>query len=351
MKSLVYYFFLALGVAVVMIAIPARTVRFVSPVAPPSSLPSLPRSAPLSPRAEKEKTPMPTPVVKAKPIPITAKPVSVLPAVAAPVPQSSVAMDMPINLRSVVVVKCLFKNSNANAPATAYGSGVIINREGYVMTARHVIDMAYASKITGSKQGLIGYVLDACFIAIPPEGTKTPTFAEIRALNQFTLVTEFAYRAQVALIPPDTSALGMSDAEYNFADSALLRITSAVNGPLPASFVASSLRSTTLPASGDEIVTFGFPSGVPSYGNNFYLQGSVGEIQDVVGGDQLFKDKPMGMTATMETIGGRSGSPVFWRGNVIGVISSKEDYSRNTVIAGVYPLARFAEEAGLAIFK
>lgn len=143
----------------------------------------------------------------------------------------------------------------------------------------------------------------------------------------------------------------MSDGEYDFADSALLRITSAVTGALPPFFIASPMKIFELPAEGSEVVSFGFPSGVPSYGNNFYLQGSVGEIKDSVGGDRFFKDQPMGMTATMETIGGRSGSPVFFRGYVVGVVSSKEDYSRNASIAGIYPLSRFAGDVGLAVFK
>lgn len=322
---------------VVLITLSARTVQFTSPVIVPQqplSVVPLPKPLPQIIEVEKEKAP----IVK----PVESKPVSLPPTVATPLQKPPA--DIPINLRSVVVVKCLFKNGEAQA--TAYGSGVIINTEGYVMTARHVVDMVYASKITGGKQGLVGYTLDSCRIAVPPEGTETPTPTEIRTLNSFTLVTEFAYHAQIAFIPPDPSASGMSEAEYNFADSALLRIKSAVNGTLPHSFIASPVQITDLPQQKDEIISFGFPSGVPSYGNNFYLQGSVGALQDIVGGDQLFKDKSMGMTATMETIGGRSGSPVFWHGMVIGIISSKEDHSRNTLIAGVYPLVRFAEDAG-----
>ena len=82
-----------------------------------------------------------------------------------------------------------------------------------------------------------------------------------------------------------------------------------------------------------------------------YVQGSVGEIKDIVGGDKIFKDQPVGMTAIMETIGGRSGSPVFWRGYVIGIISAKEDYSRTTAISAIFPLSRFAAEGDIAIFK
>ncbi len=270
--------------------------------------------------------------------------------VSAPPPAPVVIADIPIDLRSVVVVKCLFKNVDGNA-VTTYGSGVMVGREGYVLTARHVVDMAYTYRITGGKQGLRDYAFDSCRIAVPPDSTKTPSVAEIRAINPFTPVSEFAYNAHVALVPQEPREGGMSDAESDFADSALLRITSAVTGALPPSFIASPMKIFELPAEGSEVVSFGFPSGVPSYGNNFYLQGSVGEIKDIVGGDRFFKDQPMGMTATMETIGGRSGSPVFSHGYVVGVVSSKEDYSRNTAIAGIYPLSRFADDAGITIFR
>jgi|GEM_PF-2237392 len=262
----------------------------------------------------------------------------------------TVVNETPIDLRSVVAIACVFKNAS-NAQVTIYGSGVVINADGYILTARHVVDMGYTYRITDGKQGLLNYTLDSCRIAIPANTLKTPTPTEIRTLNPFTPVTEFTYEAQLAFVPPEPSSSGMSDNEYRFIDSALLRITSTTLGVMPRSFIASPMKITELPNTADEIVSFGFPSGIPSYGTNFYLQGSVGEIQDIVGGNQLFKNQPVGMTLTLETIGGRSGSPVFWRGYVVGVISSKQDHSRNTAVTAIFPLARFAEEAEIAIFK
>lgn len=338
------------GFAVAFIAMPTRTTQFArpsAPAAPPTPAPSAVQQKALSPSAEKAVRSVPQPVS----VPLSAaKPAMRTPApsvLSTPKPPE----DVPIDLRSVVVVKCLFKNAGTGAKATVYGSGAIINAEGYVVTARHVVDMAYIYEITGGKQGLTGYILDSCDVAVPPDGTKTPTAAEIRTLNPFTPVTEFAYRAQVAFVPSDASLSGMSEAEYDFIDIALLRITSAISGALPHSFIASPVKSMELLAQGDEVVTFGFPSGIPSYGNNFYLQGSIGQIKDVVGGDQLFKNEPVGMTAVMETIGGRSGSPVFAHGFVVGVVSSKEDYSRNTTIAGMYPLSRFLEGKNIVISR
>lgn len=344
------YLVLCAAIAAAVAAVPGRTMR-IDVVPFPARFRAQPPRAEVPSAAAVPPRPVPKPVAKAKPAVAASSSVAVRPAVAVPavVPKPAVA-DIPIDLRSVVVVKCLFKGPGGRQ-ATAYGSGVVINPAGYVLTARHVVDMPYTYRITGGTQGFSDYILDSCRIAVPPDGTETPTPAEIRTINPFTPVTEFAYGAELAFVPPDPLETGMSEGEYDFADSALLRIVSAANGTLPRSFIASPVKIVELPAQGDEVVSFGFPSGVPSYGNNFYLQGSVGEIRDLVGGDRLFKNQPVGMTATMETIGGRSGSPVFWHGYVAGVIRSKEDYSRNTAISAVFPIARFAEDAGLAVFK
>ena len=341
MRYVPYVVALVVFAGIILVA-PARTARF--------SFPQSPSAKPIS--KEKKIVIKALPAVSKpveKPIPLSEE--APLPSVAVAVtPIKKTLTDTPIDLRSVVVVKCLFKNTAGNQ-VTAYGSGVMVGEGGYVLTARHVVDMAYTYRITGGKQGLRDYTLDLCRIAVPPDGTETPTVTAIRTINSFTSVTEFAYVAQVAFLPPEPAEGGMSEAEYDFADSALLRVTSAVTGALPRSFVASPMKIFELPVQGEEVVSFGFPSGVPLYGNNFYLQGSVGEIKDIVGGDQFFKNQPVGMTAVMETIGGRSGSPVFWHGYVIGIISSKEDYSRNTAISAIFPIARFAGDVDIAVFK
>ncbi len=339
MKHILYVTPLALFAVVVFFS-PSRTTTYSFPYTPSEVRKSDDRVVSPVEAPAKKKVVMRAP---APPLPI-AEP--------APTPTliPVLATEAPIDLRSAVVVKCVFRGAGGNS-VTAYGSGVIVASEGYVLTARHVVDMAYTHRITGGKQGLTDYSLEWCRIAVPPDGVKTPTAAEIRAINPFTPVTEFAYDAQVVFVPPLPASGGMSEAEYDFADSALLRITSAVSGGLPSSFIASPMKIFQLPVQGEAVMSFGFPSGSPSYGNNFYLQGNVGVIDAAVGGDSFFKNQPMGLTATMETIGGRSGSPVFWNGYVIGVVSSKGDYSRTAAISGIFPLARFAEEAGIAVFK
>lgn len=278
------------------------------------------------------------------------------PAIAKPIPPEpppQLPAETPINLRTVVVLKCSFVRSGTEARLKTYGSGIIISRDGHILTARHVTDLQYAYEITGGRQGANGYQLEFCDVGQPPEGTRTPTPGEIRAINSFTKIDFFPYRAQVAFIPDETS---MSDAEKQFLDVALLRIISTTDdaryfgvNALPASFDFSRALASQAPQERDEIITFGFPSGAPHYGSEFYLQGSVGEAQGIIVGDQKFKNKPIGIAALMETIGGRSGSPVFWRGNVVAVVSSKEDYTKNSTSVSVIPLLQMLQSQSIEI--
>ncbi len=301
-----------------------------------------------------------TPVPKAEPVaampmprsgvPKRPVPESPVPSVPAPVP------DIPIVMSSVVVVRCSFENAATGGAITAFGSGAIVDPRGYILTARHVIDMDYAYRRSGGRQGFSGYALKSCAVGGPDEGAHAPTPAEIRALNPFAQVGSLPYRADVAFVPNVAALPGMSAAESDFLDMALMKIAGVTDDAgeffgrsMPASFPTSPLGMGDLPDSGEEILTFGFPSGTPSYGSSFYLQGSVGAVRDYVGGDALFAGDPIGILADMETIGGRSGSPVFSRGRVIGVVSAKQEGSVHATIISTYPLAELLAGSGIAL--
>ncbi len=279
-------------------------------------------------------------------------PIPVLPSVSVP----KEPPEVPIVMASVVVVRCSFENAATGGVITAFGSGAIIDPRGYVLTARHVVDMEYAYRRTGGRQGVSGYALKSCVVGGPDEGTHAPTPAEIRTLNPFVQVGSLPYRADIAFVPKTSAKPGMSESEAGFLDMAIVKIADVTDDAknffgrsMPASFPESRLGGGAMPAPGGEIVTFGFPSGTPSYGSVFHLQGSVGAVRDYVGGDTLFKDEPIGILADMETIGGRSGSPVFWKGKVIGVVSAKEDESVRATVISTYPLKELLEGSGIVL--
>ena len=307
---------------------------------------SLP-AAELPPAPEPPPAPVPVPVPVLAPAPLPPSPPPPLLPVKISTPPPAVIVSLPeqpINLRTVVVLRCTFVNSQGEK-RRAFGSGAIISPQGHILTARHVFDLDYAYQITAGRQGAKDYQLENCQVGQPPPGTNTPTPAEIRAINPFTTVQVFGYEAEQFFVVNNTS--DWSAAEEQFFDLGVLKITGLTSDAqyfgitIPAAFEFSPLLADQVPGDGEEIITFGFPSGNPQYGGQFYLQGSVGKTTAIIVGDQKFKDQPLGLQAQMETIAGRSGSPVFWRGSVIGIVSAKEDYSINSTSISVVPLMKF----------
>ena len=250
--------------------------------------------------------------------------------------------EIPINLKSIVALRCVFINPYNGSSRTAFGSGAIISDDGIILTARHMVDTDYILNASGGKQGFYGYQFDHCDVGPPKDSTNTPTIQQIRNINPFYVIDVLPYTARLEFLPND---IEFSGAEKALLDTALIKIVGLSEDAkafgiteLPASFSYSTLLSNVFPKEGDEIVTFGFPSGAPDSGSYFRLQGSVGEVKIVLGGDEYFRNKPVEIQSLMETIGGRSGSPVFWRGYVVGVVSFKEDNSINAFSTSIIPL-------------
>jgi len=275
-----------------------------------------------------------------KPTPVLVAPLTIQPP--SPQPPKETIVEIPINLRSIVVLRCLYKDSYGNQKKV-FGSGVIISPEGLVLTARHVVDQEYTLAVTGGQQGFSGYILDHCDVGQAPSGSKAPTAEEIRKINPFYIIDVLPFVAQVQFLPNTTD---WSDNEKELFDIAVLRITGTnqdaqyFDVTMPNSFEYSRWLGDKFPGRGDEVITFGFPSGDPEYGSRFKIQGSVGQVKDLIGSNQVFANQLLEIAATMETIGGRSGSPLFWKGYVVGIISSKEDYSINSFATSILPLLK-----------
>lgn len=253
--------------------------------------------------------------------------------------------EVPINMQAMVALRCVFVSPNATDKRIAYGSGTIISDDGIILTARHLVDTAYIYEASNGRQGFYGYELSHCDVGFPKDSATTPTAEQIRKINPFTNIDFLPYVARIDFLP-NTSEL--SSAEKSLLDVALIKIIGLSEDAkifgftaLPDSFATNTLLGNALPKGGEEVITFGFPSGGPDYGSHFRLQGSVGHIKRILGGDQFFRNKPVEIESLMETIGGRSGSPLFWKGYVIGVVSFKEDNSINAFATSIIPLIEF----------
>jgi S1-C subfamily serine protease len=217
------------------------------------------------------------------------------------------------------------------------GSGVIINSQGNILTNRHIVeqpdDTSTATDSNGNSISVtLSYALDHCEVGQLPADTDLPSESEILSLNPYVQIPVLGYTAQPIYIAHETDVQ-----ENSLADFAVLRITGLTSaGPtfgvtrVPNSFPYASLlaigpyvtASTTLPG---DVLTYGFPGDVTSGQGNFFstltMTGSVGHVTDVSGGDDLYYNMPLVVSTDMEIAHGRSGSPLIWRGYVIGLVT------------------------------
>jgi len=217
------------------------------------------------------------------------------------------------------------------------GSGVIINSQGNILTNRHIVlqpdDTTTATDSNGNPISVtLSYALDHCEVGQLPASTNLPSESEIQSLNPYVQIPVLGYTAKPIYIAHDTDAQ-----ENSLADFAVLQITGLTSaGPtfgvtrIPSSFPYAKLlaispyvtASTTLPG---DVLTYGFPGDVTSGQGNFFstltMTGSVGHVTDVSGGDNLYYNMPFVVSTDMEIAHGRSGSPLIWRGYVIGLVT------------------------------
>ncbi len=209
------------------------------------------------------------------------------------------------------------------------GSGVMINSKGYILTNRHIVVQQESTASIGNiTNGIIKYQLDHCDVGQLPQGTHLPTESEIRTINPLVRITVLGYSAQLVF---DSSSLPLSDIESEYADFAILRITGvSKDGPsfgfnsVPSSFPYAKLISINkYNIEGEGAVTYGFPGDVTAGQNDAFqtltMTGSVGTISKVEVGDKYYANVPLVISTNMEISHGRSGSPLFWRGYVIGL--------------------------------
>lgn len=237
-----------------------------------------------------------------------------------------------INARSIVGLDCIYSGPNGET-AEARGSGVLITPDGAILTVRHLVDLKYSARLDpGSVSDYMAqnYSLDHCDVGQVPSGSVLPSPDVIRSLNPIIPVPGLYYRAGLTYVP---QSAGLSQSEADHLDFALLKISGlsdagkiTVGVSMPASFDHSPLdRSGAMPAS-TQVLTYGYPGDVTrGMGQQFsrlYLLGSVGRVREVYGGDAAFFNQPFVVNTEMEVRGGRSGSPLFLNGKVVGIVTA-----------------------------
>ncbi len=213
------------------------------------------------------------------------------------------------------------------------GSGVIVNSNGYILTNRHIVQRKDSTEAlnapnSGQVQINVSYLLDHCEAGTVPTGTHLPTQQEIETINPLIRVPVLGYIVKPVYI---SSNAGLSNDETLFADFAILQITGLTqSGPtfgvtsVPSSFpYAELLPIDKYDLTGNRVVTYGFPGDVTLGQKDAFqtltMTGSVGNVSRVEFGNQGYADVPLVVYTNLEIFHGRSGSPLFWRGYVIGL--------------------------------
>lgn len=267
-------------------------------------------------------------------------------------------------------VLCYYRYNGGLYPSK--GSGVIVNPNGAVLTARHLVDphwtaWAYAATLTPWQKDFYGGAqLDHCEIGLP-EGNTLPTASEIRSVNPgFAITQVFQYSATPQFIP--RTLPGMSDNESRALDFSLLHITGPTSDcatrvqrcDLSAErFPYTPLLYQEMPrARADEVLTFGYPAeninDSSSGFYNFFLKGAVGQIQDIFVGDAALRDTNLNFSfAANDLQSGRSGSALFYKGYVIGVLygNISTQISFNVSAQAIHALLLLESQANLVSYQ
>ncbi|MEK7608357.1 MAG: serine protease [Patescibacteria group bacterium] len=256
-----------------------------------------------------------------------------------------------INLRSIVGIVCETIDRFGNE-GLVRGSGVIVSSNGYIFTNRHVVDPSYSNAVSGEDQS--GAVLK--------NGTcKIYFLADERFINS-TPVPQYYFididggpgNYDFLAEPVLTAKLsdGLSIDELLYFDFALLKfkewnVPKYSFGRSVLSLSWSDVFWDDVPLQ-ESVIMPGFAyqeEGVGSF-DKLRLTIITGTIEEKVLGDQNFKDLSLYLKIknTADIAGGRSGAPIFWRGRVVGLVTTRAPSpSYQIAMQSVY---KFLVEAG-----
>lgn len=266
-------------------------------------------------------------------------------------PDAPPAEAKEINPQAIVGIVCEFRSDEGGIrdKRMTRGSGAIITNDGYIVTARSVVDLNYLN------EGFEGYELADCLVGQLPKSEPLPDMDAIRKVNAFVRVPYLAYEAEIAYLPNDD---GLSEYERAWLDFAILKIQRVnddakyFGGPssLPEEFPAVPILISELPKIGDETLNFAFPSGTTTGFNadvrTLFMQGLVSTTNGYWAGDDAYANDIFlieNHLDTEDTAGGRFGSPIFWKGYVVGIHTAKQQGSRQ-----IYNLATKAMLGNMA---
>lgn len=329
---------------------PLETFLPITSPEPPMSSPLLttvissPRSTP-SPKATVLPVPTLMPVVKKKvqtPTPLPSPSPEIQDA---PKMLSNYISPRPIDLQSIVGIQCNFSNQESE-PVTWRGSGVFINSEGYILTNRHLVDpkwtkWAYSDNEVDETMRLLD--CEVRFL----NSEKILTVEEYQGsgirldatpygfldLGKTSGGPYYDFKAEVVYVPDEQE---LSETERRNLDFAVLRITtknpnkySGSQNPKihfsPILLPTVTHWETVLKNKKILIPGYAYQEAGANSFQDYRLLTKEGEIMKIYVGDTLFTDTPFVVETKIypDSSGGRSGSPIFYNGYVVGLYQNK----------------------------
>lgn len=234
-----------------------------------------------------------------------------------------------INPQTIVGIVCEFYNPETRETRTTRGSGVIVTEDGHILTARSIVDLNYLN------EGLEDFAIKNCLVGSLPQSEPLPSEESIKNINAFVRIPLLPFTAEAFYIPKEE---GLSAYEKSWLDFSILQINDLNPDAkffgitkLPEKFPYAPILISDIPKVDETVLSFGFPSGT-TIGHQadirtLFIQGLLSHITNYWAGDKRYEEDLFMVEThldTEDTAGGRFGSPIFWKGYIIGVHTVKQ---------------------------
>lgn len=267
-----------------------------------------------------------------------------------------------INTQAIVGILCAFVNVNPQSKKYdelkyQRGSGVIINYDGFILANRNVADPGFYNPEEWQEYKFLG-----CQAGPAPKEYRIPGDQELKTISPFIQVPVLSYVIEPVFAPYEVL---ISDYENDWLDFAFFLVTDlnpdakffGINS-LPKKFPYIPILLSETPTIKESIVSFGYPTGTSiglrSAINTIFIQGLLSHVTKLWTGDERFQNELFLLQSELDSEGtaegGRFGSPIFWKGYLVGIHIFKQDRSLNIYNLGIQSIVDVLESNGIAMF-